>query len=253
MRARVLVGLVLIACCTMGVARADRVDDLAKILQSASSHRVRAQAALVLGRLGDPRAVDVLIAALGDSSDAVRGSAASSLGQLGDQRAAAALERLHRDASEYVRTSAKDASAALAGRPAPLVAGAPVDRSARYFATVNVVKGSAEASQALKQYLIENVAKLPRITTSLDATAQKLTAWELDASIVNLSSAGERLDCDVELVIQAMPARSMRARLHAGASWNGMRPGNEVRAQRECLRGASQLLAEDVDKFFKSL
>ena len=47
-------------------ARADKVDDLARTLASDPSYKVRVQAALVLGKLGDKRAVAHLIKALKD-------------------------------------------------------------------------------------------------------------------------------------------------------------------------------------------
>src|SRR5688500_12614458 len=53
---------------------------------------VRAQAARTLGALGDPAAIDPLIAALEDA-DPVRLAAAAALGRLGDRRAAPALLR----------------------------------------------------------------------------------------------------------------------------------------------------------------
>ncbi len=43
---------------------------------------VRSQAAFALGRLGDPRAMDALTAALKDANPDVRGQAAFALGQI---------------------------------------------------------------------------------------------------------------------------------------------------------------------------
>jgi HEAT repeat protein len=53
-------------------ARADKVDDLARTLASDPSYKVRVQAALVLGKLGNKRAVPHLIKALKDSHATVR-------------------------------------------------------------------------------------------------------------------------------------------------------------------------------------
>ena len=44
--------------------------------------RVRMEAALVLGNIGDPRAVEPLIQALGDKSGSVRRVAAGALGKI---------------------------------------------------------------------------------------------------------------------------------------------------------------------------
>ena len=53
----------------------------------------RERAAYALGRLGDTRAVEPLIAALDDWSSEVRVAAACALADIGDMRAAAAIER----------------------------------------------------------------------------------------------------------------------------------------------------------------
>lgn len=242
-------------CLWPSVARADRVDDLVHIVGAAASHRVRAQAAQVLGKSTDPRAVDALLVALADPSDAVRGSAASALGAIGDARSVPALERLRRDGSVYVRDSASLALDAITKRASSQAAKAPPPSPGmtRYLATVNVTKGSSEASQILKEVLTRDLSRLPRLATTPDATTQKLSAWELEATITNLTTTGERLDCDVELVIATLPVRSIRAKVRAGASFNGVRLGaHDPKPQRECLKGASQLLTEDVDKFFKA-
>jgi len=56
----------------------------------------RWKAAEVLGRIGDPRAVDDLIGALWDDDERVRLKAAWALGRIGDMRAYAPLQRLYR-------------------------------------------------------------------------------------------------------------------------------------------------------------
>ena len=58
------------------------------------------QAALVLGKLGDARAVQPLIKALGDQNKTVRGIAAPALGQLGDAAAVDPLRDLLRRESD---------------------------------------------------------------------------------------------------------------------------------------------------------
>ncbi|OLD43382.1 MAG: hypothetical protein AUI55_02295 [Gemmatimonadetes bacterium 13_1_40CM_2_70_7] len=60
---------------------------------------VRRQAALAAGRIGDPAAVELLIAALADSSPAVRASAAFGLGRLRQARATGPLLTLARAAA----------------------------------------------------------------------------------------------------------------------------------------------------------
>jgi HEAT repeat protein len=65
---------------------------LTERLQTADSFKVRAQAAILLGRVGDPRGVPTLVRALeSDDHFVVRASAATALGALADDRAAEPL------------------------------------------------------------------------------------------------------------------------------------------------------------------
>jgi hypothetical protein len=77
------------------------------------SEKVRAQAALVLGRNHDSRATPYLIRALGDPSPAVRAMAAKVLGDLGDDVARAPLETAAGDKNPLVRRHAAAALEAL--------------------------------------------------------------------------------------------------------------------------------------------
>jgi HEAT repeat protein len=77
------------------------VEPLITVLKKQDNDRfVRSGAARVLGRIGDTRAVEPLIAALKDEDDDVRGSAAGALGMIGDTRAVEILiESLNNDDS----------------------------------------------------------------------------------------------------------------------------------------------------------
>ena len=118
MRARV--GLFALLLSTGGLARAAadvKVDDLVRAVTDDTNYKVRVQAALVLGKLGDPRAVQPLIKALADQNKTVRGIAASALGQLGDAAAVDPLRGLlRRETDPFVRGQAEKAMAALAAR-----------------------------------------------------------------------------------------------------------------------------------------
>ncbi len=95
-------------------ARADEQDDalarLVEAVQDASSFKIRATAAVALGRLGNPRVVPILAeVARSDDSYAVRAAAAAALGRMNDVSAVGPLfEALH-DSDEYVRHEANDA------------------------------------------------------------------------------------------------------------------------------------------------
>ncbi|HEX2572178.1 MAG TPA: HEAT repeat domain-containing protein [Polyangia bacterium] len=254
------------------MARADRVDDLTRTLREDSSYKVRTQAALVLGKLGDARAVEPLIAALRDENEAVRAAAAAALGQIGDGRGSAALAGLRQDSSSLVRMSAEKALARLGTQTQPTHppggvggegagpgAGGVSPAGARFYVTVNVTRGPAEAVRALRDALTEELGKLPRVTTTFEGkpspttlAARKLTAWQLDTSISNLRASNGQLDCDVNLAITAMPNHVIRATASAGASVSGAQGPSDTGAQRDCLAGAAQQLAEEVGKFFRT-
>jgi hypothetical protein len=85
------------------------LEEASATLSGARNEKVRVQAALVLGRLGDPRAVPALIRALRDRSPLVRAVAAEVLGHLGAESARTALEAATRDESPYVRRHAAQA------------------------------------------------------------------------------------------------------------------------------------------------
>lgn len=69
----------------------------------------RWKAAEVLGRLGDPKAVDELISTLWDEDDRVRLKAAWALGRIGDPRAYAPLQRLYRMEKEGAQEIIREA------------------------------------------------------------------------------------------------------------------------------------------------
>ena len=70
---------------------------------------VRAQAALTLGRMNDPRAIPGLVAALKDKESEVRQHAAHALGSFADERATDALIVALKDADVDVRRQAAHA------------------------------------------------------------------------------------------------------------------------------------------------
>jgi HEAT repeat protein len=70
---------------------------------------VRGDAAEALGKIGDPRAVDSLIATLSDSYDLARRSAAEALGKIGDPRAVDSLIAALSNSDDGVRRNAAEA------------------------------------------------------------------------------------------------------------------------------------------------
>ncbi len=124
-------------------ARADKIDDLTRALMQDPSYKVRVQAALVLGKLNDRRAVPALMQALRDENESVRGVAATSLGRIGDRSAANALMQATNDSSEFVRAQARKALEAVSS--APSVAVAP-RAGAKFYLAVGF-QGGGKAAQ----------------------------------------------------------------------------------------------------------
>jgi HEAT repeat protein len=78
------------------------------------SYRFKGYAALVLGEIGDPRAVDPLIDTLRSSSSITRQGAATALGEIGDPRAVDMLAYVaSRDSDSAVRSAATEALAKI--------------------------------------------------------------------------------------------------------------------------------------------
>ena len=82
------------------------------------AQRIREGAAAALASLGDPRAVEPLIAAMGDGDEHVRQAVAEALGQFGDLRAVEALVAALADSDEGTYNAALGALGALPWEPA---------------------------------------------------------------------------------------------------------------------------------------
>ena len=105
-------------------ARSGPRDDFAVAtsdLLGARSEKIRTQAALVLGRRHEARAVPFLLRALADLSPVVRAMAAQALGELGDETARPGLEVAANDKSPFVRRHAAAALVALSANEAEAV------------------------------------------------------------------------------------------------------------------------------------
>ncbi len=109
--------LAFLAVPRIAVSAEDKVVFLSGKLKDSSSFKVRLKAAVLLGRLADPRAVRPLVSALRDENYVVRGAAARALGNLGFPMAEGAIERLFRvvdDEEQFVRKEARQALERLA-------------------------------------------------------------------------------------------------------------------------------------------
>ena len=261
-----VVALLLIAAAR---ASADKIDDLTRTLMQDASYKVRVQAALVLGKLNDRRAVPALMQALHDENETVRGVAATSLGRIGDRSAANALQvSATSDASEFVRSQARKALELVAGGGGGLVA-APPKAGARFYVAIdfsNSGKGGAEYGKLVREALAKELQKLPTVTLSVsgsgkpsrDLLASKhLQGFVVDGTIQRLSATpsggSQTIDCDLKAFVATFPERSIKMMTQEGASLQtGSGPSEESSGKRDCLVAAIEAVRDDVDKFLRT-
>jgi hypothetical protein len=203
------------------------------------SEKVRVQAALVLGRVGDDRAVPFLIRALSDPSTLVRAMAAKSLGHIADGDSRPSLEVATRDPSPMVRRHAAAALQTLAERQA--TSGITVQ---------SMGDKTRKASGELRQRMRDFVAAEVRGFGKLGAGGYTVDGAIKVLSISNQSDPVE-VKCGVELVLSTAgqsivmmtsgEAIVQRQRRHFRL---GMQPAMEIEALQHAVRGASEELRQ---------
>ncbi len=251
---------VLLLCVASSVAHADRIDDVITALGD-PSFKVRVQAAVILGKINDPRSVPALIKALSDSNESVRGVAATSLGRLGDRRAAEALQRATADPSEFVSSQARHALELVAnGNPPP----PPPDASSRFAVSVGFMGGGKLNGQYGKIFhdgLFNELKKVPKVTLSdgnVSVGSRHLQGFLIDGTIERLSAtrtgAEFQVDCDIKAFVASLPDKAIKVITTEGASLRARDiPGEVESAKRDCLLAASEAVREDVGKFLHTL
>jgi HEAT repeats len=243
-------------------ASAAKVEELCKAVLEDPNYKVRVQAALVLGRLGDTSAVPTLVKALDDSNKTVRAIAAQALGQIGDQGALEPLrELLKHEGDPFVRTQSEKALASLSS-------GGAGSRRAKFYLnfgpfTGGVKTAGTEAARLIHDVLSRELGKLPTVTLSLSPADQKSLArnamlgFLIDGSITRLddvpAGGGSETSCDVKVMVARWPSKSIIMWTNAGASLqSGSRPRDKESARHDCLEASAGQLAEDLGKFFKA-
>jgi len=243
-----------------------KIDELGKAVVEDGNYKVRVQAALVLGKLADPRAVAPLVKALGDVNKTVRAMAAQALGQIGDASAADPLRALlTKESDPFVRTQIEKALGSLGGGGG---GGAVGGRKAKVYLsfgpfTGGVKSAGAEAARTIADALSRELGKLPVVTLTLTAADQHnfaktgLLGFYIDGNITRLEdvmAAGtSETNCDVKVMVARWPTKSIIMWTSAGASLqSGSRPRDKENARRDCLEASAGQLSEDLGRFFKS-
>jgi hypothetical protein len=266
-RSRVcLFALLLVAGATARAAGPDsaKVDELCRaVVDDSANYKVRVQAALVLGKLGDARAVKPLIRALDDQNRTVRGIAASALGQIGDAAGVDPLRDLLRhETDSFVKGQAEKALAALSG------GAGSVNKRAKIYVNFGAFTGGVksagpEASRILHDALSRELGKMPIVTLQLSAADQHnfgksgMSGFYIDGNITKLEDSGggggSETSCDVKVMVARWPQKSIIMWTNAGASvQSGSRPRDKDNARKDCLEASARGLSEDLVNFLKA-
>ena len=258
-RARVLMAVLATVLTVLVAARvgwAGKVEDLSKALLTDSSFKVRVQAALLLGKLGDKGGTNALIKALDDEDRSVRAMAAQSLGKLGGGSAAPALKALlGHEQDAFVSTQIKIALSALEDQEVN-------DR--KIFVTVGPFSGGVKLADTsilalLQTSLRQALQKLPKLTFSETPAKGRGHTPQLgflvDGNVSRLQEVfgvGET-SCEIKLMVARWPSKSIILWTSAGAAVQaGRRDADKLTARRECIEATAGQLGDSLLEFFRS-
>ena len=254
-----------VAAWSPGPVEADaRSDYLIRLLRTSSTFRVRAQAAISLGRVdASESVVGALSEALRDQHPAVRTAAASSLERLADPDALPALQRASRDRVASVRRAVGSAIRTLrrVARTRPRQEQAPArQRDARYYVGVGVpgtkqARLSHDMLRDAHSFLRRQISEMEGVELAPDREAngaarriirqRGLTGYYIDSSIVSLGASGGGTRAVVSVIVGTYPGRDMRAILQGAATVPGARgQAAEEQALQGALRGALRRLPQ---------
>jgi len=242
-----------------GVAK--KVETVCRTLNADTNYKVRVQAALVLGKMGDPSGAPCLTRALDDANRTVRAVAAEALGQLGNRDSLQALRGLAKsDLDPFVRTQAEKAVALLSAAPAGGGGKAKIFLAFGPFSG-GVKQAAGEPVRIVHDTLQGELGKIPTITLTANAApggkpGGQAGFW-IDGNISKLddvtSGAGSETSCGVKVMVARWPSKSIISWTSAEASVQaGSRPRDRENARRECLEATASQLAEDLAKFLKA-
>ena len=242
-----------------------KVEAVCRTLNGDTNYKVRVQAALVLGKMGDPSGASCLTRALDDANRTVRAVAAEALGQLKNPDSLPALRTLAKaDPDPFVRAQAEKAVAMLSG-PATAGGAAGAGR-ARIFIAFGPFSGGVKAAagepvRIVHDTLQTELGKIPTLTVAANAAPTgkpggPVGFW-IDGNISKLddvtSGAGSETSCGVKVMVARWPSKSIISWTSAEASVQaGSRPRDRENARRECLEATAAQLAEDLAKFLKA-
>jgi hypothetical protein len=256
------VGLSATAAVPVAAQDAAGVDSLTSKLAS-GDFRMQVQAALILGKTGDERALEALSVGLGDKSVAVRAACAAALGTLGDPAALPALRRASADTSPAVKRRILGTIADLEKRQKDQLAERRVAKVLVKFDPVRSRTDSAEAVGAAahaSRLAMDNVPDVAVLNASEDpktaAARFKIPVVLVRASLSKLAATKDgsstTIEANVEFLVEHFPSRSMVGTLSGNASVSSEVDSAEDRlklqeeavgaAVKSALRGSGQAL-----------
>jgi hypothetical protein len=258
-RARTALALALLAVVAAAPARADRVDDLGRTLVSDPSWRVRLQAVVVLGKIGDRRAVPSLIQAISDSNETVRGLAAQVLGDLGGEDAQPALARAaSADSSGFVREKALASLRKL--RPESSSPGGGGGSGTLHIEIGGIGSKAPNTPPELMRNLRELLTQELGHTPGVSLEGGGRTGFVVDTSITSLtkhvSGPVVEISCEVAFTVGKLPSKAIVMMTSGGAtvqaSKASFRPAYEVSLQKDALAGAVKGAHENLVSFLRT-
>jgi hypothetical protein len=247
--------------------QAVRIEDVEESLSRDPSFKVRVDAALILGRLGQRRSVPALAGALRDPNRGVRAAAADALGEIGSRPGNAtgpqggllprdALAGALRDSEPAVRRAARAALHRLGADDdnQPALPGEPLirhHRSETSFELKTVADPGHHAGPVLQSHMRDFLAAQLRTVGEVDP-GDRAGTYAVDGVIKNLSMTATPRDvevtCVVQLVISRQPNGGVFMLTNGQATvqkpkrqWRPqLRPSMELEALEAAVRSASE-------------
>lgn len=237
------------------------------MLRTSTQYRVRVQAALTLGEIGDPASLPALVEALQDEEPTVRAASLAALARMGDPSVLDAVRGRVRDRDGAVARQARTTQRALeqvAERQAAAggvgtggVAPPPPTGTPRFYIGLGGMGNRAgvrgdEAKALLRRFLSEQIASTPGVVITPDGETpaqttkvlkqRRLTGYWVDGSITKLTQENGSVRAEISLMVMTNPGRDLRMMLSGAASVSAtgrVSPGLETDLQNQALRGAA--------------
>jgi hypothetical protein len=271
----VTAALALVAASPDARGGAARIEDVEDSLAHDHSYKVRAEAAIVLGRLHRPRSVPALLGALRDPHPVVRATAADALARIGSPAARDGLATAAKDPSPLVRRVARAALQRLGGpsgqpgqdgqggapdQPPP---GVPAIRARAEpplsFEVPAMGDRSHHAGEALRSHMRDFLIGQLRPHGEI-AAGRHQGMFVVDGVIKDLATRTRNdqveVSCAVQLVVSRQPGGGVFLLTSGEAivqkpkrQWRPqLRPALELEALENAVRGASEDLIQHLGR-----